>query len=264
MGINISKLAGRLAQFDAEEKQSEASKYLWKPKEGLQNVRIVPYTFNEDSPFVELQFYYKIAGRTFLAPCTFGKPDPIMEFVESLRFSGVQSQRELAKTLVAKPRTYVPIVVRGEEEQGVKFWGFGVTVYKQLLKLMTDDDWGDITSLTEGNDIKIEFHKVSNKKAKDGSSFPETLITPLPKKTPVVDPKNTELIKKIKNQVDILTIWNLPDYEELKSALDRYLNPESDSNSSPSPEYDDTASSVSADSGANGGNAFEDFFNQKD
>ena len=40
MGINISKLAGRLAQFDAEEKQSEASKYLWKPKEGLQNVRM--------------------------------------------------------------------------------------------------------------------------------------------------------------------------------------------------------------------------------
>ena len=35
------------------------------------------------------------------------------------------------------------MVVRGEEKQGVKFWGFGKTVYQELLSIM-DPDYGDI------------------------------------------------------------------------------------------------------------------------
>lgn len=244
MAIDKKKLQALLTQIENDEKQSEASKYIWKPKEGLNNVRIVPYKFNPDNPLVRLEFYYKIGGKNYLAPCGFGKPDPIQEFVEKLRSSGVQSQRAIAKELEAKPRTYVPIIVRGEEDRGVRFWGFGATVYKQLLKLMLDPDWGDITSLTEGNDIKIEFKKESNKKNKDGKSFPETTITPIPRKSPVVDPKNKELMAKVEDQVDIMTIWPLPEYDELKSALDRYLNPETDSSDSSDPsdeDADDTA-----------------------
>jgi hypothetical protein len=224
--IDVQKLADRLKKFENEEKQSEASKHLWKPKEGLQTVRIVPYKFNLDSPFIELKFYYKLAGNNYLAPCTFGKPDPILEFVETLRSSGVQAQRELAKKLEPKSRTYAPVIVRGEEEQGVRYWGFGVTVYKQLLKLITNPKWGDITSLTEGNDLEIEFHKESKKKGKDGKSFPETNITPDPRKTPVVNPTRGDLVQKIKEQVDILTCWNLPEYADLKAAMDKFLNPE--------------------------------------
>lgn len=270
MAIDVSKLASRLKQFEDEAKQSEASKHVWKPKEGLQTVRIVPYKFNQDSPFVELSFYYKLAGKNYLAPCGFGKPDPIMEFVETLRSSGVQSQRDLAKKLEAKSRTYAPVIVRGEEDQGVRFWGFGVTVYKQLLKLITDPEWGDITSLTEGNDIKIEFHKESKKKGKDGKSFPETTITPLPRKGPVVDPTRHDLVQKVKDQIDILTIWNLPTYEELKSAMDKFLNPESTETSDElddSGDSGDTAAPVSvsvasAPVGAppNLGEAFAEFF----
>jgi len=224
--IDVQKLADRLKKFENEEKQSEASKHLWKPKEGLQTVRIVPYKFNLDSPFIELKFYYKLAGNNYLAPSTFGKPDPILEFVETLRSSGVQAQRELAKKLEPKSRTYAPVIVRGEEEQGVRYWGFGVTVYKQLLKLITNPKWGDITSLTEGNDLEIEFHKESKKKGKDGKSFPETNITPDPRKTPVVNPTRGDLVQKIKEQVDILTCWNLPEYADLKAAMDKFLNPE--------------------------------------
>ena len=32
-------------------------------------------------------------------------------------------------------RTYVYVLVRGEESEGIKFWGFGKTVYQELLKL---------------------------------------------------------------------------------------------------------------------------------
>jgi hypothetical protein len=270
MGIDVSKLANRLKQFENEEKQSEASKYIWKPKEGHQAVRIVPYKFNPENPFMELSFYYKLGGKNYLAPCGFGKPDPILEFVETLRSSGVQTERELARKLEAKSRTYAPVVVRGEEEQGVKFWGFGVTVYKQLLRLMTDPEWGDIASLTDGNDVKIEFKKTSGKKSKDGQSFPETIISLSPRKTPAVDPANKELTQKIKDQIDIITIWNLPSYEELKDALDRHLNPELNmgSPSNDGDEGDETSSQFQSKSQAAGspdlGQAFADFFDKKD
>lgn len=267
MPIDVQKLAKRLQTFQEEEKQSEASKHVWKPKEGLQTVRIVPYKFDPSSPFIELQFYYKIAGKNYLAPCNFGKPDPILEFVETLRSSGVQAQRELAKKLEPKPRTYAPIIVRGEEDQGVKFWGFGVTVYKQLLKLITDPEWGDITSLTEGNDIRVEFHKVSKKKGKDGQSFPETSITALPRKTPVVDPTKADLVQKVKDQVDILTLWTLPEYAELKAAMDKFLNPETADATADT--TDDTAANDTSNpsstvtpvsSPSESGKAFEEFF----
>jgi hypothetical protein len=270
MAIDVQKLANRLKQFEDEAKQSEASKYLWKPKEGIQTIRLVPYKFNLDFPFIELKFYYKLGGNNYLAPCTFNKPDPILEFVQTLRSSGIQSQRDLAKKLEPKSRTYAPIIVRGEEERGVRFWGFGVTVFKQLLGLLTDQEWGDITSLTEGNDIKVEFHKESKKKGPDGKSFPETKITPMPRKTPVVDPTKPDLVEKVKDQVDIMSCWNLPTYADLKLALDKFSNPEAAAESEEAgDDVDETAlpSSVSevtppvaATSTIDHGKTFEDFF----
>lgn len=229
MALNVQKLADRLKEFEDGQKASEFAKLLWKPKEGPQTIRIVPYKFNPDSPFIELKFYYKLAGKTYLAPCTFGKPDPILEVIETLRSSGSTEEKEIAAKLSPTPRTYAPVIVRGEEEQGVRFWGFGVQVYKELLKLMTNPKWGDITSWTEGNDLDIEFHKESKKKNAQGKSFPETSIIPCPQKTPVVDPTRRDLMEKVKNQVDILTIFPLQSYDEIKAAVNKYLNPEAES-----------------------------------
>ena len=225
MSLNVAKLAERLRQFEEGAKASASAKLLWKPKEGTQTVRIVPYKFNDQNPFVELKHYFKLGGNNYLAPCTFGKPDPIMETIESLRASGSNEEKEIAAKLAPVTRTYAPIIVRGEEDQGVRFWGFGVQVYKQLLKLMTNTKYGDITSWTDGRDIDVEFHKESKKKGKDGKSFPETTILADPNVSPVVDPKRRDLMEKLKDQTDILTIFPLKSYDELKAAVEKWLNP---------------------------------------
>ena len=126
---NIKALAARLKQFEDGQKANEFSKLIWRPKEGINNVRIVPYKFNPDSPFIELQFYYNLGGKHYLAPITFGKPDPVQEAIETLLASGDESHKIVAKKLAPTTRTYAPIIVRGEEEKGVRFWGFGVHVY---------------------------------------------------------------------------------------------------------------------------------------
>lgn len=227
MAVNVQKLAERLKQFEDGKKSSEFAKLLWKPKEGTQTVRIVPYKFNPDSPFIELKFYYNLGGNHYLAPCTFGKPDPILEVIESLRAGGSNEEKEIAAKLTPTSRTYAPIIVRGQEAEGVKFWGFGVTVYKQLLKLMTNPKYGDITSWSEGRDIEVEFHKESKKKdVKTGKSFPETTILCDPGVSPVVDPTRRDLMEKLKDQTDIMTIFPLKSYDELKAAVEKWLHPE--------------------------------------
>jgi hypothetical protein len=241
MAINIAKLAARLQEFEDGKKASEFSKLLWKPKEGTQRVRIVPYKYNPEWPFIELSFYYNLGGKHYLSPSTFGKPDPIQEVIDVLRSSGSNEEKEIAKKLQATPRTYVPIIVRGEEEQGVRYWGFGVQVYKELLKLMTNPEWGDITSYTEGNDIEVSFTKVSAKKnTKTGQAFPETKILALPRKTPVVDPTRRDLMEKVKEQTEITKIFPLKTYEELKDAVEKWLHPEDGADAAAAAEGTDT------------------------
>ena len=234
MALNVKKLAARLKDLEDGSKGSEFANLLWKPSEGTpQVIRIVPYKFNPEDPFITLKFYYKIGGKNYLAPCTFGKPDPVQEVAESLRSSGITVEMELAKSLNPTARTYCPIIVRGEEELGVRFWGFGVQVLKQLLALTTKTAmWGDITSLSDGNDLEVVFKKDSGKKNAKGQSFPETIITPYPTKTPVVDPTKHGLMDKIRDQRDILTIFPLKSYDELKEAINKWLNPTDESNTS--------------------------------
>jgi hypothetical protein len=279
MAVNVQALAARLKQFEDGAKASEFAKLLWKPKEGLQTVRIVPYKFNPDSPFIELKFYYKLAGNNYLAPCTFGKPDPILETIDALRSSGSNEEKDIAAKLAPVTRTYAPVIVRGEEELGVRFWGFGIQVYKQLLKLMTNAKYGDITSWTEGRDIEVEFHKESKKKNAKGQSFPETNILADPNITPVVNPTRRDLMEKLMDQTDILTIFPLKSYDELKSVVDKWLDPAQDTsapetdtpsaNSNPTPASGAGQSSTPAPAAASSANSgamadeFEKFFQTK-
>lgn len=235
MALNVDKLRNKLKSFDSNQKTLEFSKLLWKPKEGESTIRIVPYRPNgveQDSPFIELKFYYGLGGGNYLAPITYGKPDPIQEVIETLRSSGSQEEKTIADKLNATSRTYVPIIVRGEEDQGVRFWGFGVTVYKQLLELMTNSKWGDITSLSEGNDLDIKFTKEGKKKNAQGKSFPETSLTPDPRKSQVCAPSNKALMEGIRTQLDINKVFPLKSYDELKAIVEKWLNPEDDQNPS--------------------------------
>ena len=90
-----------------------------------------------------------------LAPYQFGNADPIQELITKLRDDGSKESYELAKKLYPKPRYYAPVVVRGEEERGVRIWSFGKTVYQSLLNIMLDEDYGDITDVMEGRDVKV-------------------------------------------------------------------------------------------------------------
>ena len=128
----------------------------------------------------------------------------------------------MGRKMEPKMRTFAPVIVRGEEHEGVKYWGFGKQVYQELLSIISDPDFGDITDLTSGRDIVVEF-KTGDE---SGKSFPETNIRVKPNTSIAVDPKNTQLLEALKSQVNILDLFPEFSYDELKDVMDKWLNPD--------------------------------------
>jgi hypothetical protein len=240
MAVNIAQLKSRLNSLS---NTNQKSNLIWKPKPGKQIVRIVPYKYVPENPFIELKFHYNINGKTYLSPDSFGRPDPIVEFSNRLKKTGDKEDWKMGRKMEPKIRTFVPVIVRGEEHEGVKFWGFGIQVYRELISIITDPDFGDITDLTNGRDIVVEF-KTGDE---SGKSFPETSIRVKPNVTLAIDPKNTSLLESLKSQVNILDLFPEMSYDELKEVMDKWLNPETTDNADPSVTVDD---SVDADQGA--------------
>ncbi len=219
-----SKKGGKKLTQEQQEQSDKIKKYIWKPETGEQTIRIVPLKDTPDFPFIELRWHYDILGdrRNYLSPATFNKKDPIVELANKL-----EKNRDTwlkGRKMQPKTRTYVPIIVRGKEEEGVKFWGFGVQVYEQITNDMTEYD--DITDFSNGNDIKVIF-KTAEEVGKD---YPETKITIKPKSCPVLrpdHPKFKEIIKLITDeQPNIFDIYTPATYDELVACLELKLESE--------------------------------------
>lgn len=154
MAINLDAVRQKLSQLqNVTTKQNN----LWKPEPGSQQIRIIPYQHNRENPFLELYFHYNFGGKNMLSPITYGRPDPIVEFAEKLKSSGSKEDWKMGKKLEPTMRCYAPIIVRGKENEGIKFWGFGKTVYQELLGFIADPDYGDISDPMNGRDITVEF-----------------------------------------------------------------------------------------------------------
>ena len=155
MAIDLDALRKKLAQLSG---QNSRSNLMWRPQKGKEStVRLLSFPDNDGQPFKELWFYYNVGNNPgLLAPNQFGNPDPIQELINKLRSDDTKESNELAKTLYPKMRSFAPVIVRGEEDKGVRLWSFGKTVYQDLLKTMLDSDFGDITDPKNGFDVKVE------------------------------------------------------------------------------------------------------------
>ena len=221
--MDINQIKNRLTTLQAT---SSTKENFWKPAPGKTQIRIVPYKFNKDNPFVELFFHYGLGNnKTYLSPASFGRPDPVEEFANKLKSTGNKDEWIQGKRLEPKMRTFAPVIVRGEEADGVKWWGFGKTVYQELLGVIADPDYGDITDPTTGRDIVVERQTP----AEAGNQYGKTTIRVKPNTVPITE--NKETLKKIfDSQSKLEELYTEPSYDDLKEALQNFLNPGEESN----------------------------------
>ena len=201
MAVDFEAIRRKLNQLSGQGNKRNA---MWRPQEGEDvTVRLLSFPNNDDGlPFAERWFYYNIGNNPgLLAPYQFGKPDPIQDLINKLRDEGTKESYELAKKLYPKPRYYAPVIVRGEEDRGVRVWSFGKTVYQSLLNIMLDEDYGDITDIVEGRDVKVMCTKAP------GRMWATTEVRPRGKTS-----RLSETAAQVKSWTD-----SIPDVEDLYS-----------------------------------------------
>ena len=214
--MDLDAIKSRLNQL-----QNTQTNAFWKPQPGKSQVRIVPYKHDKNNPFSELFFHYSLVpNKTVLSPLSYGRPDPVQQFADKLKSTGNKDEWIQGKRIEPKMRTFVPVVVRGEESEGVKFWGFGKTVYQELLGIIADPDYGDISDATTGRDIVVERQTP----AEAGNQYGKTTIRVKPNVTALSDDSNL-LQRLLDEQPDIKELYQEPTFDELKSHLSNFLNP---------------------------------------
>ena len=216
--MDINAIKSRLNQLS--QTNSTANSF-WKPPAGKTQIRITPYVENKDNPFVELFFHYSLVpNKTVLSPLSFGRPDPVQQFADKLKSTGDKDEWIQGKRIEPKMRTFAPVIVRGEESEGVKWWGFGKTVYQELLAIIADPDYGDISDVMTGRDIVVERQTA----AEAGNQYGKTTIRVKPNQTALVE--DAILSENLlKNQPNIVELYTEPSFDELKGHLQNFLNP---------------------------------------
>lgn len=170
MAINLDKMRQKLDALST--KGGDKKNFFWKPQDGEQTLRIAPDP--DGDPFKEFWFHYGVADEPgFLCPKkNHGDDCPVCDFVSKLYATKDEEDRKMANQLRAKQRFFSPVVVRSEENEGVRLWGYSKTVYENLLNLVLNPDYGDITDPENGTDLVINYGK------KAGQMFPSTDVQP--------------------------------------------------------------------------------------
>ena len=246
--MDINAIKSRLNQL---QNTSSTANAFWKPQPGKSQIRITPYIENKDNPFVELFFHYSLVPKkTVLSPLSFGRPDPVQQFADKLKSSGDKDEWIQGKRIEPKMRTFAPVIVRGEESEGVKWWGFGKTVYQELLAIIADPDYGDISDVMTGRDIVVERQTA----AEAGNQYGKTTIRVKPNQTALVEDANLS-DNLLKNQPNIVELYTEPSFDELKGHLQNFLNPSAAEETTSEPEM------VSTQASSNVEDDFDKLFN---
>lgn len=220
--MDLNAIKNRLESLNQDNKPKSREKkdytlVYWKPKqEGKYQIRFVPSKLNKENPFQEVFMHYGIGKFPIVALTNWGEKDPIVDFTKKLRESSDSDNWKLSKKLDPKMRVFAPVIVRGEEEKGVRLFEFSKTIYMELLSIADDEDYGDFTDVVEGFDFVVNASKVQ-----DRPGFALSL-RPKPKQTPLSE--NASSVETwLEKQPLLLEERFKYTYDKLKEELQNFL-----------------------------------------
>jgi len=163
MTINMDLMRRKLAALKGNGGDTRSSVW-FKPPEGDTDIRIVPT--RDGDPLKEMHMHYNVGNHKGAVTCpkrNYGEACPICDFASQLWKEGVsnndEESKKLAKSLFVRQRYYSPVIIRGQESEGIKVYGYGKKAYELLLGYILDKEYGDITNIEEGTDITLTYTK---------------------------------------------------------------------------------------------------------
>ena len=158
MPVDNKVMSSVKAKLDAMTNQTKKQTLIFRPPRGQEvQLRIVPYKHGPD-PFNELYFHYDVGPvKSIICPRSVNPSDKcaICEYGSYLVQEKNDKNFALWKRLKSRLRVYIPVLVRGQETEGVKFWGIGKNTYTSIAQLFIDPEYGDLSDPIKGRDIKV-------------------------------------------------------------------------------------------------------------
>lgn len=165
MGLDIEALRKKMEELNERKNRSGNGgggriKY-WKPKQGRNVIRILPGKNGNDF-YAEARVRYNVGPnkKRVVVPLDPDEACPIKDFVDALYKSGDKDDEKLAKKMRATNRYLFNVIDRsveeGQEGYGeVMVYECGPSVFTDILSIICDPDYGDITDPENGWDIII-------------------------------------------------------------------------------------------------------------
>lgn len=217
--MDLEKIKAKLAQLNDENAgRTDNSDKFWKVPNGDTQIRIIPSKYNPNDPFTELKFHNTLSKFPILALSNFGEQDPVEQLIEKLRETSDKENWSLSGKISPRPRYFVPIIVRGEEDKGVRIWSISSGVYKALLTLAADDEIGDFTDIVNGTDMVV----TKTPPASPGA-YAEISVRARRNSSPLSKDEN-QIKEWLENQPKPIDLFRKPDYNYTKKQLENYLN----------------------------------------
>lgn len=144
-------------EYEDAIKQSSGSEY-WTPKEASNLVRILPPKQGKKLFYKKVGIHFGLLGsRMEFCPMESANLRcPVCEAVSNLYKLNTPGSAQLIQTLKVKKRYLMNIVVLDNDTSTPVQYLAPITVYKDILGIIMDSDYGDITDGKAGRNIVIE------------------------------------------------------------------------------------------------------------
>lgn len=221
MSLNLDKIRAKLEALKSGE-FGNSNSIIWRPKPGTHVVRTLPWPDMPDGEvYPERWFYYEITRGGCVVPDAFGEPDPVKDLRIKCYEDGRPEMRELAKKLHPRRKAYVPIIVRGEENLGVRLWAMSKTIHEEMLGYYLvrslNPGPGGIADLEQGFDVDVTVEKPA------GTDFYRTK-TDVPRDREPTAAGSPEDVKKWMSELpNINEMYPCPSYEEVKNLVEQWF-----------------------------------------
>lgn len=133
---------------------------------------------------------------------------PVCDYITQLQKSTDKNDKKLAESLKARKRVFFNVLDRDGDDE-LRIMPTGLTVQKQIIAILCDPDYGDITDPLNGRDVTIK---------RSGQGL-NTEYTVLPK--PITSPASTNYTPEQleERMADLDSFWNLPSVEDAEKAI---------------------------------------------
>ena len=177
--------------------------------EGTSIIRVLPSPEGSEDEFYAETAIHRINDKNYHCPRVKGHDCPICDLYYRLwKVEGPMKDeaQDLARQIKPRKRYYMNVVDRRDES--VKILSMGMKLFGKILDCFFDEDYGDITNLTEGWDFKVVKDTQGQWPNYDKSA-------PKPKQSSAGSDK--QIAEWMDELHDIHGLVKLPEFDELKN-----------------------------------------------